>query len=109
MESKNAIEALAALAQEGRLAAFRLLVKHAPDGLPAGEIADRLGTPASTLSTNLSILARAGLVSATREGRSIRYRADMSGMATLLAYLMEDCCGASPALCDPVISEVTCC
>ncbi|RYG91192.1 ArsR family transcriptional regulator [Loktanella sp. IMCC34160] len=109
MESKNAIEALAALAQEGRLAAFRLLVKHAPDGLPAGEIAERLEMPPSTLSTNLSILARAGLVSATREGRSIRYRADMSGMAALLAYLMEDCCGASPALCDPVISKVTCC
>ncbi|WP_420857991.1 ArsR/SmtB family transcription factor [Marivivens marinus] len=109
MESKNAIEALAALAQEGRLAAFRLLVKHAPDGLPAGDIAERLEMPPSTLSTNLSILARAGLVTATREGRSIRYRADMSGMAALLAYLMEDCCGASPALCDPVISEVTCC
>lgn len=109
MESKNAIEALAALAQEGRLAAFRLLVKHAPDGLPAGEIAERLEMPPSTLSTNLSILARAGLVTATREGRSIRYRADMSGMAALLAYLMEDCCGASSALCDPVISEVTCC
>lgn len=92
METANAIDALAALAQDTRLAAFRLLVQTAPNGLYAGEISDALDTRPNTLSTNLAILARAGLVTHVREGRSIRYRANMAGMNALLDYLKEDCC-----------------
>ncbi len=80
MKSKNAIEALAALAQETRLAIFRLLVRQGPDGLPAGTIGERLDIPAPTLSFHLAQLSRAGLVTSRRAGRSILYAADYRGM-----------------------------
>lgn len=99
MESNDAISALSALAQDGRLAAFRLLVQNAPNGLCAGDIGRALAIPASTMSSHLAILTRAGLVSATREGRSIRYQADMAGMTALLSYLTEDCCGGNHSTC----------
>ena len=92
MKLQAAVEALGALAQETRLSAFRLLVREGPEGLPAGEIAERLGVPPATLSFHLAHLERAGLVASTREGRSIRYAADFSGMQGLLTYLMQDCC-----------------
>ncbi len=69
MEMKRAVQAFAALAQENRLGAMRLLIERGADGIPAGELAERLGTPASTTSFHLSALERAGLVIATREGR----------------------------------------
>lgn len=99
----NAVEGLSALAQETRLAVFRLLVKAGPDGLPAGAIADALGVPPNTLSTHLGILARAGLVAARREGRSIIYSADQDGTAALLLFLVADCCGGRPELCAPLL------
>lgn len=101
MESKNAIEALAALAQETRLAAFRLLVAAGYDGLAAGEIARRLGVPAATLSFHLAHLSRAGLITATREGRRILYRIDAGGVGGLISYLTDECCGGRPELCLP--------
>jgi DNA-binding transcriptional ArsR family regulator len=98
MKSKNAIDALAALAQETRLAIFRLLVRQGPDGLPAGAIGERLEIPAPTLSFHLAQLNRAGLVASRRAGRSILYAADYRGMNALLTYLTEDCCQGRPEL-----------
>jgi DNA-binding transcriptional ArsR family regulator len=101
MKSKQAIDALAALAQETRLAVFRLLVRRSPQGLPAGAIAEQLEIPAPTMSFHLAQLSRAGLVTSRREGRSIVYAADTRGMNALLTYLTEDCCGGRPEICVP--------
>jgi ArsR family transcriptional regulator, arsenate/arsenite/antimonite-responsive transcriptional repressor len=101
MKSKQAIDALAALAQETRLGIFRLLVRQGPEGLPAGTIAERLDIPAPTLSFHLAQLSRAGLVASRREGRSILYAADYRGMNALLTYLTEDCCQGRPEICAP--------
>ena len=106
-----AVQSLSALAQESRLAAFRLLVRAGDGGLPAGEIARTLDIPHNTLSTHLSILSKGGLVSSRREGRSIIYRVDFDGTRTLLAFLLEDCCQGTPELCSPAIDSVlaACC
>jgi|GEM_PF-430747 len=98
----RALAGLAALGQPIRLAVFRLLVRQEPDGLAAGAIANAVGAPHNSLSTHLAILARAGLVSATRSGRSIVYRADLSGMRRLVAFLLADCCGGRPEVCGPI-------
>lgn len=108
MDKKTALNALAALGQETRLEAFRLLVRIGPDGLLAGEIAQALGALQNTMSANLAILTAAGLIRGTREGRAVRYVADMEGLRALLAFLMEDCCGGRPELCQPVIDAITC-
>ena len=108
MDNRSALDALAALGQETRLSAFRLLVKAGPKGLPAGEVGDRLGTVQNTTSAHLKVLLQAGLSRAEREGRSSRYAADMTGFRDLLAFLMEDCCDGAPELCRPVIDAVTC-
>lgn len=92
MEIERARAALAALAQETRLRAFRVLVRAGPAGLPAGRLAGRLEVPAATLSFHLGQLARAGLVRARRESRSIVYAADYPGMQALLRFLTEQCC-----------------
>lgn len=92
MQAPQAVSALSALAQEHRLAAFRLLVQAGRDGLPAGALAERLGMPASSLSFHLAGLRGAGLVSQERRGRSLIYRADYARMDALLAYLTENCC-----------------
>lgn len=98
MKLKTAAEAFAALSQETRLAAFRLLVRAGQDGLPAGEIARSLGVSPSTLSTHLGLLQRAGLISSERRSRQIVYRADFGGIGTLIGYLMKDCCKGHPAV-----------
>jgi DNA-binding transcriptional ArsR family regulator len=108
MDKKTTLAALAALGQDTRLEIFRLLVKAGGEGIPAGEIATRLGAVQNTISAHLKILDHAGLVRAAREGRTIRYVADMTGFRDLLAYLMEDCCNGAPELCRPVINAVTC-
>lgn len=102
MESKTAVAALSALAHDGRLAAFRLLVQAGPEGLAAGEIARRLAVPPNTLSSNLAILAGAALVDSRREGRSIIYTARFGEMTGLLHFLIEDCCGGAPEICAPL-------
>ncbi len=76
--------------------------------MSAGDIGDTLGVRQNTMSANLTILSRAKLIRSKREGRSIRYFADMDGMRGLLAFLMEDCCGGHPELCRPVINELAC-
>ncbi len=108
MDKIKAIAALSALGQGTRLEVFRLLVKAGPGGLPAGEIGTLLGAVQNTMSAHLKVLDHAGLVRAERDGRMIRYVADMTGLRDLLAYLMEDCCNGAPELCQPVIQAVTC-
>ncbi|MBX9803564.1 MAG: metalloregulator ArsR/SmtB family transcription factor [Caulobacteraceae bacterium] len=102
MEMTSAIESLSALAHEGRLKAFRLLVSAGPSGVAAGEIARRLETPPNTLSANLSLLVHAGLVQSRRDGRSIIYSARFGRMGELLSFLAEDCCAGAPEVCGPV-------
>jgi len=102
METSKAIGALSALGHSGRLAIFRLLVQAGPEGVTPGEISRALHTPLSSLSTNLSILAGAGLIDARRDGRSIIYTASYGGMNELLAFLMEDCCAGKPEICGPL-------
>lgn len=109
MKSKQAISALSALAHDGRLATFKLLVKAGPDGMAAGEIAQRLKTPPSSLSTNLTLLSTARLVMSRRAGRSIIYTADFDAMRGLLSFLIEDCCNGSPEVCTPLASVLETC
>jgi DNA-binding transcriptional ArsR family regulator len=99
METKNVLNALSALSQEHRLAIFRLLVEHAPEGLYAGEIAERLSLASPTLSFHLKELLQAGLITSRQDGRFIWYRADLDAMNGLVSYLTENCCGAS-SICD---------
>lgn len=95
MESSVAVAALAALAQQHRLALFRLLVQAGSDGMSAGAIAEALGVPNSSLSFHLAQLSKAGLVQQERRHRSLIYRADYAAMNDLLGYLMENCCAGS--------------
>jgi ArsR family transcriptional regulator, arsenate/arsenite/antimonite-responsive transcriptional repressor len=92
-------DVFAALANQLRLSVFRLLVGLAPDGLPAGQIADRLDVPASTLSTHLAQLERAGLLRSWREQQRILYAVDTEGTRSLVGFLINDCCGGQPELC----------
>jgi ArsR family transcriptional regulator, arsenate/arsenite/antimonite-responsive transcriptional repressor len=95
MDSPTTVRALGALAQETRLAIFRLLVEHGPTGLTPGRIAERLDLPPATLSFHLKELAHAGLIRARQESRFIHYSADFQAMTGLVAYLTENCCRAS--------------
>jgi DNA-binding transcriptional ArsR family regulator len=93
MKTSFAVDSLAALAQETRLNIFRLLVRHAPTGLPAGTIARRLRLPGPTLSFHLNVLAAAELVLPHKSGRSIAYSANLDSVNRLTEFLMENCCG----------------
>ncbi|MDI7863705.1 ArsR family transcriptional regulator [Rhizobiaceae bacterium n13] len=108
MDKKTVLAALAALGQDTRLEAFRLLVQAGADGVPAGEIASRLGAVQNTMSAHLRVLDQAGLVRAARDGRIVRYTADMAGFRDLLAYLTEDCCGGRPEICAPALELAAC-
>ena len=101
--SASVVDALAALAQEHRLAVFRALVQAGPEGMAAGRIAEKLGLPNSSLSFHLAQLRHAGLVSQKREGRSLIYAADYGAMNALVGYLMENCCGGAD--CAEQLSE----
>jgi DNA-binding transcriptional ArsR family regulator len=101
MESKDAIDALGALAQETRLTVYRLLVRAGPDGLAAGALAARLGVPPATLSFHLKELEHARLLRSRRDGRQIFYAVDYAGMRLLLAFLTEDCCQGHPDISAP--------
>jgi DNA-binding transcriptional ArsR family regulator len=107
MENDTAINALSALAQSTRLEVFRLLVRQEPDGLPAGEIARRLEVPHNTMSTHLSILNRAGLISVERHSRSLVYRVDLNAVRELVLFLLKDCCNGEPELCAPLIEDIS--
>jgi len=108
MDKKQSLDAFAALGQETRLDVFRLLITAGPVGMLAGEIGEALGVRQNTMSANLTILAHAGLIRNAREGRAIRYFADMDGVKGLLEFLLEDCCGGRKDLCQPVIEKLAC-
>ena len=102
MKTADAVKALAALAQDTRLAIYRLLVQQGPDGLPAGTVAERLDVPAATLSFHLKELASAGMIESRQDGRFVYYSANYSRMNGLLGYLSENCCqGAAATACLP--------
>lgn len=92
MSPGEVVNALSALAQEHRLAVFRMLVQAGEDGMSAGAIAEQLGVPNSSMSFHLAQLMRAGLISQERRHRSLIYRADYAAMNKLLGYLVENCC-----------------
>lgn len=106
LTSANAVEALSALAHGARLEVFRLLVRAGDEGLPAGEVARRLDTPANTMSTSLAILQRSNLIRSRRDGRSVIYSADYGAFAELLSFLVEDCCDGRPEVCSRLASVV---
>ncbi len=111
METSSAVLALGALAQENRLDVFRLLVQAGPDGMAAGDIAERLGIAPPTLSFHLAQLRQAGLLHMRRDGRSLIYSANYDGMNALMGFLTENCCGgqscrAAPSSSSPVLKSV---
>lgn len=101
METQIAVGLLAALAQDSRLAIFRLLVQQGPDGLPVGRIGEQLAIAPATLSFHLKGLSQAGLIDARQEGRFIYYSANFARMNALLAYLTENCCAGAPCAASP--------
>jgi DNA-binding transcriptional ArsR family regulator len=112
MQLPTAVEALSALAHSSRLAVFRLLVRSGAEGMAAGDIARDVGALPNTLSTHLTILSHAGLIRSRREGRSVIYSADYAGMRDLLGFLVADCCGGRPEICEAlatVAGDAACC
>lgn len=109
MEIKEAVAALSALAQETRLAVFRLLVREGPGGLPAGEVAASLGVTPATLSFHLAQLEKAGLLVSRRKSRRIFYAVDLEGTRRVLSFLTEDCCQGRPELCGVTGVDVAAC
>ncbi len=107
MEKPDAIAALAALAQDTRLDVFRLLVQAGGEGMPAGQIGERLGLPSATLSFHLNQLRHAGLVTFRRESRSLIYAAEYEAMNSLLAYLTANCCQGDPGACGVGTCDTT--
>lgn len=98
METSNAVAALAALAQESRLAVFRLLIQAGAAGMAAGKISEAAGIPPSSLSFHLKELVHAGMVTSRQEGRYVIYVANFSAAADLVAFLTENCCGGNPCM-----------
>jgi len=112
MKTASAVDALSALAHDGRLSIFKLLVRAGTDGLAAGVIARKLDMLPNTLSASLTVLSNAGLVVSRREGRSIIYSADFAQMSKLLGFLMEDCCSGNATICAPlaqIANRAACC
>jgi ArsR family transcriptional regulator len=108
MDKNQSITAFDALSQETRLDAFRLLIQAGPEGVPAGEIGERLGVKQNTMSANLKILSHANLIRSVRDGRSIRYVANYDALQGLVLFLMKDCCGGRNELCQPILDQMSC-
>jgi DNA-binding transcriptional ArsR family regulator len=109
MNAFDALAVLAALSHPTRLDAFRLLVRHSPDGLPTGALVDASKLTQSTFSTHLAVLAKAGLVSAEKRGRQQVQHARLDTLRQLMTFLAKDCCQGRPELCEPLIAELSCC
>ena len=108
MDLETAVESLDALANATRLSVFRLLVEAGPDGLSAGDIAERMGALQNTMSSHLAKLQRAKIITSQRDGRHVIYRADFDALGGLIVYLMKDCCGGSAQLCEPIAASIKC-
>ncbi|BCK76241.1 MULTISPECIES: ArsR/SmtB family transcription factor [Acetobacteraceae] len=109
MDTESTLLALSALSQSTRLEIFRLLVRHEPNGLPAGDVARHLDVPQNTISAHLATLTRAGLLTSQRHSRVIVYRACLPRLRELMLFLVKDCCGQSPELCEPLVAELSSC
>jgi DNA-binding transcriptional ArsR family regulator len=109
MHTESALTALAALAHPTRLEAFRLLVRHEPEGLSTGKLVKASGLTQSTFSTHLAVLAKAGLVVAEKRGRQQIQRADIDTLRALMLFLAKDCCQGRPELCEPLLADLACC
>jgi DNA-binding transcriptional ArsR family regulator len=109
MENKAATKLFESLSSEVRLNIYRLLVKHAPDGMVAGQIAETLGIPNTNLSFHLKALTQTGMLSVEQEGRFSRYRANIPLMLELIAYLTEECCSGNPDICLQYRDNSACC
>jgi ArsR family transcriptional regulator, arsenate/arsenite/antimonite-responsive transcriptional repressor / arsenate reductase (thioredoxin) len=107
MESAHLPQAFAALAHEVRLDCFRLLIHAGRTGMSAGDLGTALAVRQNTMSTNLAVLEKAGLIRSQREGRVIRYFAHMPGLRFMLDYLLRDCCGGETGQCDPLLESLT--
>jgi DNA-binding transcriptional ArsR family regulator len=109
MQTDSALAILAALAHPTRLDAFRLLVKHEPEGLSTGQLVEASELTQSTFSTHLAVLARAGIVTSEKRGRQIIQRADIDVLRGLMLFLAKDCCQGRAELCEPLLAELACC
>lgn len=109
METEDALSVLAALSHPVRLSAFRLLVQHEPDGLSTGQLVEASGLGQSTFSTQLAVMAKAGLVITQRRGRQQIQRANIAALRGLMLFLAKDCCQGRAELCEPLVAELACC
>ena len=109
MNTESALLALVALAHPTRLEAFRLLVRHEPDGLSTGTLVEASGLTQSTFSTHLAVLAKAGLVTAEKKGRQQIQRARIDTLRALMLFLAKDCCEGRAELCEPLLADLACC
>lgn len=109
MDTEAALSSLAALAHPMRLATFRLLVRHEPDGLSTGQLAEAIGLAQSTFSTHLAVLVKAGLVVSEKRGRRQIQRASVDALRGLMLFLAKDCCQSRAELCEPLLAELACC
>ncbi|AEG51543.1 regulatory protein ArsR [Sphingobium chlorophenolicum L-1] len=109
METDAALSILTALAHPTRLATFRLLVQHEPDGLSTGQLVEASGLSQSTFSTHLAVLVKAGLVVPEKRGRQQIQRVSIDALRGLMLFLAKDCCGGRAELCEPLLAELACC
>jgi|UniRef100_UPI0035CA1226 ArsR family transcriptional regulator len=109
MLTDDALAVLAALAHPTRLAAFRLLVQHEPDGLSTGRLVEHSGLTQSTFSTHLAVLVKAGLVAPEKRGRQMIQRANLDALRALMLFLARDCCAGRPEVCEPLLADLACC
>ena len=108
MDTGDALSILSALGHPTRLDAFRLLIRHEPDGLSTGSLVEASGLTQSTFSTHLAVLAKAGLVLSKKRGRLQIQRANLDALRGLMIYLAKDCCKGRAELCEPLLAELTC-
>ncbi|WP_226632002.1 ArsR/SmtB family transcription factor [Novosphingobium profundi] len=109
MDSDAALAILSALSHPTRLEAFRLLLRHEPEGLATGALVEASGLSQSTFSSHLAVMAKAGLVRSAKRGRQNIQRADITALKGLMLFLATDCCQGHPELCQPLVAELTSC
>ena len=109
MDTSEALSVLSALGHPTRLDAFRLLIRHEPDGLSTGELVEASGLTQSTFSTHLAVMVKTGLVLSEKRGRQQIQRANLDALRGLMVYLAKDCCQGRAELCEPLLTELICC